>query len=1065
MRRRTSPCWAILLQSILALSIGAAPTPDWSKSLGVHSVARPGSAAADRDGNVFAIGVFEGSLDLGGGPIHCSGLAGVFLVKYDPVGNHVWSRAFGGETHAHGRSLAVDAAGNVFVSGYFDDTIDFGTGPLTAVGPGDLFLAKFDNDGNCLWSKRFGDGNYQEDWRLCADKSGNVILVGDNCCSIDFGGGWLTSSGSDDAFVAKLDADGNHLWSKRFGDAGQQEVAAIATNEADELFVTGSFRDGIDFGLGTLTSASTRDVFVVKFDADGNAVWNRQFGGDHSQRTTSITTDDFDNVFFAGWFSGNLDFGGGVCSSPNDFDGFLASLDADGNHRWSLCYGADVGVSSQHVASMASGDVFVSGHFSGSADFGGGAGLSASERSSFVASFDVDGNHLFSRILSSARDLTFSTLALDGADNALLFGHLSGTVDLGSGPLATELTDDAAIVKLDASGAEVWSRDLAQLSGYGRTIALAVDAAGNLAVSGFFDGTIDLGTGALTNLESTDTLIGKFDQDGQALWSRRIGDGYLYSYLAVTADGLGNVVAAGLFDSVVDFGAGPLPSAGGDDLYVAKFDADGNYLWAHRLGDESNQAGLGTAVDQLGNVFVTGFFSGAVDFGGGPLVGVGDVCVVKFDPDGNHLWSRGFGDATGGQYARAIVTDSAGNVVIAGYNDGSVDFGGGPLSGDFDCFIAKFDPDGNHLWSRNYGEDARPYLEGLAIDGVGNVILVGSYFGSLDFGAGPLPSAGRRDVFVVSFDADGVHRWSRRFGDGEEQLGAAVAVQPGSDHVLITGQFKGTLDLGGGPFANLGEVDIFVASFDSNGNHVWSRRFEGASAAWATSIVADAQGGFTIAGYLEGPIDFGGGIVRASSRGHAFLARFQDPGVPVRFAHFEATLQQRAVRLRWEVRSDDARERFSLLRWEELSSEPIAVAQGSLLEAVPFFVDGGVKPGRSYHYQIVVRTAAGEQLRSEIVSVTTPALRATLAQNAPNPFNPSTVIEYSLGERSEATLVVYDAAGKVVVRLEQGLREPGVHRVEWDGRDGGGHELASGVYFYRLAGVRNLPSRKLLLLR
>ena len=156
------------------------------------------------------------------------------------------------------------------------------------------------------------------------------------------------------------------------------------------------------------------------------------------------------------------------------------------------------------------------------------------------------------------------------------------------------------------------------------------------------------------------------------LWSQGFGGGFLDIGLGIAVDGDGNVLVTGQFRDTVDFGGGPITSLGGDDIFVAKFDAGGTHVWSHGFGSFTRDKGLGVSVDADGNVLVTGSFAshhgiGTIDFGGGPIVSSGksDLFVAKFDPDGNHLWSHGFGGPTSSSLSSTPVELTSGARVLA----------------------------------------------------------------------------------------------------------------------------------------------------------------------------------------------------------------------------------------------------------------------------------------------------------------------------------------------------------------------------------------------------------------
>jgi hypothetical protein len=153
-------------------------------------------------------------------------------------------------------------------------------------------------------------------------------------------------------------------------------------------------------------------------------------------------------------------------------------------------------------------------------------------------------------------------------------------------------------------------------------------------------------------------------------------------------------------------------------------------------------------------VVATGWYYGSVDFGGGSLKTAGDseIFLAKFDTNGNHLWSKGFGGMYGDEDKKSVACDGSGNVIVTGYYFGTVDFGGGPLTsaGVSDIYLAKFDADGNHLWSKRFGDATCQGGHSVACDGSGNIVATGLLGGTVDFGGGPLTSSGS-DVFLVKF--------------------------------------------------------------------------------------------------------------------------------------------------------------------------------------------------------------------------------------------------------------------------------------------------------------------------
>lgn len=429
------------------------------------------------------------------------------------------------------------------------------------------------------------------------------------------------------------------------------------------------------------------------------------------------------------------------------------------------------------------------------------------------------GDHNRSKRFGDGANQVGLGVATDSSSAVVATGYFEGTVDFGGGPLTSLGGDDIFLAKLDLNGNHLWSKRFGHVSdqrpGSGDA-PVASDPLGNILLTGQFKGTADFGGVPVSSSGGSDIFLAKFDPNGNHLWSKRFGDGANQSGTATATGASGDVLVTGFFDGTIDLGGGPLTSAGAADIFLAKFDANGNHLWSKRFGGTGNGYGNSTAIDPSGSVFVTGQFVGTVDFGGGPLVNPGsfDIFLAKFDSNGTHLWSKRFGDFDW-QEARGVVVDPSGNIRITGNLFGSVDFGSGPLTsaGSFDIFLVKFDTNGNHLWSSRFGDALPQSSASVAADSSGKIVLTGKFDGGVDFGGGPLISAGGLNIFLAKLDSNGNHLWSKRFGDGVgTHVGASTAVDP-SGNVALTGKFAGTVDFGGGPLTSSGGFDVFLAKF------------------------------------------------------------------------------------------------------------------------------------------------------------------------------------------------------------------------------------------------------------
>jgi len=421
----------------------------------------------------------------------------------------MWAESFGDSGYQFTRAVAVDTSGNAVVVGSFAGSVDFGGGSLTSEGGNDVFVAKLGPKGEHLWSKRFGNWNEQVGFGVAVDSDGNILLTGMFDGSIDLGGDTLTSAGTKDVFLAKLNRDGGHIWSKKFGDGTNQIGQSVAVDAHGNVALCGSFEGTLNFGSGELTSGGKTDIFVATFDATGKRRWDKRFGDTSAQECNSVAMDADGNVAITGSFTGWVNFGKGQLQSAGGLDVFLAKFGSDGAVLWGHGFGTVTEQSGQSVAMSPDGGVVVGGYFSGSINLGGGALTDPGTSNIFLAKFDSAGTHAWSRAYGDAEAQILESVAVDGCGDVLATGYFSGVVDFGGGALTSKGLDDLFVVKLGPKGDHVWSRSFGDAAGQYGT-AIAVGPGGHGYVAGQFEGTIDMG-GVLETKGGYDALLSRFE--------------------------------------------------------------------------------------------------------------------------------------------------------------------------------------------------------------------------------------------------------------------------------------------------------------------------------------------------------------------------------------------------------------------------------------------------------------------------------------------------------------------------------------------------------------------------
>ncbi len=338
----------------------------WAKHYGSINYVSVADAKVDPQNNVVIAGGLADVVDFGGKTLSAPNGAG-YAAKIDPQGNCLWGIVFGSGGGDFADSLAIDPVGNIFITGSFVGPINQIVGSVSAVGGQDAFVIKLDPNGVGQWVKGFGGSQGDFGLGIAVDGGGNVIATGLFRGAVSFvGGPTLTASNSGNGYIVKLDALGNHVWSKLVPGTPSSTVNAVAADNAGRVYATGSFQGSTDLGGGMLTSAGSTDVFLVQYDGAGAHQWSKRFGGSGSDSGGLVVLDGPQHAIFSGGFNGSIDLGLGPLIAVGTFDVFLARIDEMGSVLWNrtLEYGAGVAMDGQ-------GAMFLAGSFGTSIDLGG----------------------------------------------------------------------------------------------------------------------------------------------------------------------------------------------------------------------------------------------------------------------------------------------------------------------------------------------------------------------------------------------------------------------------------------------------------------------------------------------------------------------------------------------------------------------------------------------------------------------------------------------------------------------------------------------------------------------
>ncbi len=747
-----------------------------------------------------------------------------------------------------------------------------------------------------------------------------------------------------------------------------------------------------------------------------------------------------------------------------------------------------------------------------------------------------------------------------------------------------------------AKNAYLWSKRAGDTIG-DHARAVAVDATGNVYITGQMRGTLDFGGGPQVGAGYTDVFLVKYNSSGLYQWSQVFGNTSFDLGYGLATDGFANIYLVGAFTSFIGFGGVIISSSGDTDAFIAKFNSAGVVQWAKKLGGVDTEYALGVAVDNSGNAVMTGFFGpGSVTEPGLPTItstGESDIFLIKYDANGVALWLKGYGGVAF-DGAEEVALDSASNIIITGvFNDTMSNMGGASLShlGNGDIFLAKFNAAAVHQWSQRFGGANFDHGYDVATDIAGDVFLGGYFSDNVSFGGSVLASAGATDAVLAQYNSAGVHQWSKRFGGTLTDMTYSVAADA-SGNCVISGFFNNSASFGGSTLTSAGSSDVFVAKFAPFGLPTWSARYGGVGTDYAWGVALGPTGSAHLAGGFSGLASFGGAVLSGGLE-DIFLAKYgakiaepvissikdigNDQGRKVKIVftgsgqddaessvpviRYEAYRRTIAAPSALVARDPAALSPRGLLipEWTEVGTvnahgeseysmdaptigdSTIALGQyrstffirGATAEPTPFFdslTDSGysldnLAPGAPSNFAYSVGqlswnestdadfdyfTVYGSNLdafgSANVVDYTVatdmdvnaspyvfyfvtatdfsgneskPAKINTLSgtggaprsyvlsvSNFPNPFNPSTTVSYTVPSRGKVTVAIYDARGARVTRLvDNEERDAGAYRMDWNGHADSGIGVSSGVYFARIEQNGAVRTKKLVLLK
>ncbi len=701
--------------------------------------------------------------------------------------------------------VSVTANGICFISGYFTGTKTIGDQTLTSFGREDMFIAKLDQNGDWQWAKQFGTAGDERCYQVAPLPNGECFLAGKAPSSCDFDGHtmFFTEGG---LFVAKLNYNGNCTWLEGLGSSDYQideYFASICSNNPYIIYLYYHIRND--------NNLQTSGIYVKRFNI--NELWTPDtifhIPATSDVRSRKMVMDNAGNIYVCGYYYDPFIIGG--YSYPWENGNFIFKLNGEGNIMWSYDHGQNVS--------------------------------------------DNEYNISYYDICVSYQGITYITLQTWGVRLVQPFYTYPGR--------------GCYALRLSASGQPEWLA-----SNWINTIGMEAKdiwrpTSGDAFVCGNFEGDSFWGNTYLKNHGSSgkDIFVTRFSPANQPVWTVCAGGEGNQEVSAIYTDSYLCSYVTGRFSGTMQFGDITILSSGAEDIYVAKLDEQGNWLWAFSAGGQGNDAGLDVVADNVGNVYACGFFSGAADFSIDDLEAQGatDDFVVKLNSIGTCI-NAVQSNIAGADQATALAIDNLDRLWLSNNAAPESSF---PEAQRITIYRLSLGLDTLDSLSSNTAEDL--CLSGLALDNSNNCYVIGTYRDELNFGSHSLTQQPNLSAFVMGIDSNLQTLWANNATSWNPVVPKAI-IADDNGNCYIAGSIKE-----GGWFGSIsvdgwGENDIFVAKLNSSGAWTWAKTNGSTLDDCATGIALKPNGLCSVVGRFAGRICLGNNWLEPMSQYDSFLA-------------------------------------------------------------------------------------------------------------------------------------------------------------------------------------------------
>lgn len=802
---------------------------------------------------IYICGYFTGILVIGDDTLTSKNSQDIFLAKYSISGSPLWAKSIGNNNIDYAFGIEIFSNGDAVIGGYYFGSISFGSNHLNATGNTDAYLAKIDKEGNWLWAESIGGSSYERGVDLDLDENENIYFTGTFQGSMNIEGNQLNSLGSNDLFVTYFDKDGNFQWINHGSSTGSLEPKAMVYYN-NSCYIVGEYFEDSDFATHSISGNSNRDLFLVKINSLGFWRFARSMGSDEIDRVEDIFRVN-NKLYLTGSFSSQISFGSTLLNSTGGLDIFVAEADTIGSFLWATKAGSDSEDEGKSIA-LRNGNLLVAGNFSNIASFGINDIVTNGNRDGFLAEIDLSGNWINAFSYGNNLFDEINNAKCDSQNNTYFSGNFEGNFEFGQNILASKGDKDSFLARIFSGNSASWIKHIFGAERKSEITDIETDMNANRIVIGNFYGTLNFDGSIINSAGNKDVFICKLDSNDNLLWVKAFGGNFDDELNGIATDFEGNIYVIGNFKERIFIENQFFDSKGLDDIIIAKFSPNGNLSWVRTAGGLDIDFGNGIICEKS-SLYITGNYFEDGDFGNINLIGEGldEIFVAKLDLNGSWKWAI---DAGGADFdiSEGIKFHND-NLFIYGNYWNQAKFGSKTLTseGFDDLFIARMDTNGNFLRSVSAGSNwTDEKVNSLAFKD-NNIFAAGNFSNAGIFGTDFLISLGENDGFLGQLNMDLEWQWVKSFGSSNQDEASDISIDS-NGNLYLTGYYSSDFNYDTLNFQNLGKEDIFLFKTDSLGNIIWHSTAGGASSDRSNTLELTKDNNVLIGGFVSGQSGF-----------------------------------------------------------------------------------------------------------------------------------------------------------------------------------------------------------------